>query len=82
MIIVFGKEYCPYCQNARKMLGKSENTYTYFPLEEQKNQTLVDKLRNLELIPDSHRTVPIVINYKDRKPRFIGGHDDLVKFLG
>tara|TARA_B100001027_G_C16018733_1_gene220164 strand:- start:246 stop:488 length:243 start_codon:yes stop_codon:yes gene_type:complete len=80
MIIVFGKEYCPYCQNAKKLLNEKENTY--FPLEEQKNQILVDKLRKLELIPESHRTVPIIINYKDRKPRFIGGHDDLVKFLG
>lgn len=80
MIIVFGKEYCPYCKNTKKMLIGKENTY--FPLEDQKNQTLVNELRKLELIPESHKTVPIVINYKYRKPRFIGGHDDLVKFLG
>jgi glutaredoxin len=79
MIIVFGKEYCPYCQNAKKLLTEKENTY--FPLEEERNQTLVEKLRNLELIPESHRTVPIVINYTDRNPRFIGGYDDLVKLL-
>ena len=81
MIIVFGKEYCPYCQNTKKMLTERENKFRYFPLEEEKNQTLVNELRKLELIPESHRTVPIVINYKDRKPRFIGGQDDLVKFL-
>ena len=82
MLIIFGKEYCPYCQNSRKILTNRENLFTYFPLEEEKNQLLVKKLRNLKLIPTNHQTVPIVINYKNRKPKFIGGHDDLVNFLG
>ena len=81
MIIVFGKEYCPYCQNTRNLLTEKNRQFRYFPLEEEKNQTLVENLRNLELIPESHKTVPIVINYENRKPVFIGGNDDLVNFL-
>tara|TARA_B110000285_G_C14674285_1_gene401775 strand:- start:45 stop:293 length:249 start_codon:yes stop_codon:yes gene_type:complete len=82
MIIIFGKEYCPYCKNSKKILSESNNEFKYFPLEETQNQELVEQLRTLELIPESHHTVPIVINYKDRKPIFIGGNDDLVNFLG
>ena len=82
MIIIFGKDYCPYCRNSKKMLEEKKSNFTYFPLEQEKNNVLVNKLRELELIPNNHRTVPIVINYKDRKPSFIGGYDDLVKFLG
>jgi len=81
MIIVFGKDYCPYCQNTKKILTNDKRDFTYFRLEEEKNKILVDKLRTLQLIPESHRTVPIVINYKNRKPIFIGGNDDLVNFL-
>ena len=81
MIIVFGKDYCPYCQNTKKILTNDKRDFTYFRLEEEKNKILVDKLRALQLIPESHRTVPIVINYKNRKPIFIGGNDDLVNFL-
>ena len=81
MIIAFGKDYCPYCQNTKKILTNDKRDFTYFRLEEEKNKILVDKLRTLQLIPESHNTVPIVINYKNRKPVFIGGNDDLVNFL-
>ena len=82
MIIIFGKDYCPYCKNTKKILEEKNHDFTYFRLEEDKNEVLVDMLRKLELIPEPHRTVPIVINYKDRKPVFIGGHDDLMNYLG
>lgn len=81
MIIIFGKEYCPYCLNSKKVLNEKKYEYAYFPLEEVNNQNVVEKLKELELIPYSHNTVPIVINYKDRKPKFIGGNDDLMNFL-
>ena len=81
MIIIFGKEYCPYCLNSRKILDEKKCVYSYFPLEESRNEEVVEKLKKLELIPYSHKTVPIVINYKDRKPKFIGGNNDLIKFL-
>ena len=81
MLIVFGKEYCPYCQNTKKMLKEKGCKYTYFPLEDVKNNKLVTILRNLKLIPKNHNTIPIVINYKHRKPIFIGGSDKIVDFL-
>lgn len=82
MLIIFGKEYCPYCKNSKKILEESTKEFKYFPLEETKNQQLVENLRELKLIPENHTTVPIVINYKDRKPLFIGGNSELVNLLG
>ena len=81
MLIVFGKDYCPYCQNTKKILNIKGTKYTYCSLEETKNDKLVTFLRELKLIPNNHNTIPIVINYMNRNPIFIGGYDNLVAFL-
>ena len=81
MILIFGKEYCPYCQNSRRIIKESKKEHMYFPLEQQSNQDTVNQLRKYELIPENHNTVPIVISYIKRKPLFIGGNDDLEKYL-
>ena len=82
MIIIFGKEYCPYCLNSKKVLTEKKHEFTYFPLEENRNEVIVNKLKNLDFIPKTHKTIPIVINYKNKKAEFIGGNDDLMEFLG
>lgn len=81
MILIFGKEYCPYCQNSRKIIKESNIKYMYFPLEKQDNLNTVDELRKYKLIPKHHNTVPIVISYIERDPKFIGGNDDLELYL-
>ena len=81
MIIVFGVDYCPYCRNSKSILEDKKIEHNYFSLENQKNQTLLEELRKLGLIPDSHTTVPVVINYKNRKPVFIGGNSELEEML-
>ena len=80
MLIIFGRDYCPYCQNSKKILNIKGIKYTYCSLEEKKNDKLVNILRELKLIPNNHNTIPIVINYINRKPIFIGGYDKLVNF--
>lgn len=81
MILIFGKEYCPYCKNSRKIIEESKKEHMYFPLEKQDNMDTVNELRKYKLIPEHHNTVPIVISYIKRVPKFIGGNDDLELYL-
>ena len=45
-------------QNTKKMLTEKENTFRYFPIRRRKESNPINELRKLELIPESHRTVP------------------------
>jgi glutaredoxin len=81
MILIFGKEYCPYCQNSRKIIKESNRKHMYFPLEKENNVDMVNQLRKYDFIPESHNTVPIVISYIKKIPKFIGGYDDLELYL-
>ena len=83
MFIIFGKSYCPYCRNACDILKKSNKKHLFLSLDKNINQEHLDELINLELIPTTYNTIPKVIKYKKNKnkSKFIGGYEDLVKYL-
>jgi glutaredoxin 3 len=69
--IVWSKYHCPYCDQAKALLGQRE-----IPFEERKIGDGWTKEELLEEIPTA-RTVPqIIINGK-----LIGGFDDLKKYI-
>ncbi|MBY0517564.1 MAG: glutaredoxin 3 [Bacteriovoracaceae bacterium] len=68
-IIIYSKDHCPYCTNAKNLLTKLG-----LPFKEIDLTNDVEKLKEL-VEKTKHRTVPqIFINSK-----FIGGFDSLVK---
>jgi len=83
MFIVFGKSYCPYCNNTVKVLKDSRKRYIYLPLEEENNQKYVEELIILGLIPKTYNTIPKIIKYKKNKgkSKFIGGYEELVDYF-
>ena len=40
-IVMYGTRFCPYCVRARMLLDKKNITYTYIPVDEQKEQRAV-----------------------------------------
>ena len=66
-IIIYTKEYCPYCEHAKTLLDSKKVTYTEIPVDQ-------DETKLAEMIKLSNRrTVPqIFINDQS-----IGGFDDL-----
>jgi glutaredoxin len=82
MYIIFGKSYCQYCQNSRKILKNRKKKYIYVQLEKKKNQKYVDKLIEYGLIPESYMTIPMIIRRMGKdKVKFIGGNEELIKYL-
>jgi glutaredoxin 3 len=40
-VVMYGTRFCPYCVRARMLLDKKNITYTYIPVDEQKEQRAV-----------------------------------------
>jgi glutaredoxin 3 len=66
-IVMYGTRFCPYCVRARMLLDKKNITYTYIPVDEQKEQRTVMEKR-------SQRTSVPQIFIDDYH---VGGCDDL-----
>ncbi|MDX1824253.1 MAG: glutaredoxin 3 [Thiohalomonadales bacterium] len=66
-VVMYGTRFCPYCVRARMLLDKKNITYTYIPVDEQKDQRAVMEKR-------SQRTSVPQIFIDDYH---VGGCDDL-----
>lgn len=70
-VIVYGKPSCPYCERAKAMLHNHKAVVEYIDLNE--NQTAFDYIKSIGC-----ETVPQIFI----DDAHIGGHDDLIAFLG
>ena len=66
-VVMYGTRFCPYCVRARMLLDKKNITYTYIPVDEQKEQRAV-------MVNRSQRTSVPQIFIDDYH---VGGCDDL-----
>ena len=66
-VVMYGTRFCPYCVRARMLLDKKNITYTYIPVDEQKDQRAV-------MVKRSQRTSVPQIFIDDYH---VGGCDDL-----
>ncbi len=66
-VVIYGTRFCPYCVRARMLLDSKDITYTYIPVDEQKEQRMVMEQR-------SQRTSVPQIFIDDYH---VGGCDDL-----
>lgn len=66
-MIIYSKDYCPYCDRAKDLLEKKSISYTEIrvDLDEQEYKIMLEK--------SNRRTVPQIF-FKDK---LIGGFDDL-----
>lgn len=72
-IIVYGAEYCSFCQRAKFLLEQSKSKFTYYDVEEDNK---MDELLQLQG-KYNYRTIPMII--VDGK--FIGGYSELYKMV-
>lgn len=67
-IVIYGADYCPYCQSAKKLVEKHNRQYTYVETttpEGEKQREQLGKQYNWQ-------TIPMI--FVDGK--FVGGFDD------
>ena len=72
-IIVYGKDYCPYCRAAKQFFTKNNYPFTYFEVsdDESKYEDM------LKLTGGAPKTVPqIIIN-----GQVVGGYDNLMNLV-
>jgi len=73
MYKIYGKEWCVYCERAKKLLESKNIEYTYFDIIKD------DAAREWSLArSEGQRTVPIIFDSDDN---FIGGFDQLRQAL-
>lgn len=75
--IIYGKDHCPYTQNAKKLLQSKGIPFEYHPMDNSQHRMRRGRMVKQGLIPSTHMTVPIVMS----NGRFIGGYDDLMSLL-
>ena len=73
--ILFSTDFCPYCSGAIKYL--EQKSFTIAEINLQKNQEML----NLVKKETNHWTVPIILDVRNEKINFVGGFDDLRKYL-
>lgn len=69
-VTIYSKDYCPYCQAAKRILEAREIEYTEIDVEND-----MDKMAEM-MTRSKRRTVPQIF-FGDQH---IGGHDDLVRY--
>lgn len=70
MFLVFGKEDCPYCKSAKKMLDQTDVEYLYYDLTDSPEVRMAFKSLG-------HDTMPYIL----RDGVKVGGFEDLQKVL-
>ncbi len=70
--LIYSADFCPYCVAAKRFFESNKYTFTEIDLsgDYEKRTAIVQET--------GHRTVPVIIDLRDDKPRFIGGFDDLI----
>lgn len=75
MYNIYGLKWCVFCLRAINTLHEKSISFTYHAMD--------DKPSVLNYIKETydHKTVPIITRDIDGEEQFIGGYDDLVKYL-
>lgn len=72
-IVVYGKDYCPYCRAAKQFFTENDYHFTYFEVSNDK----VKYQEMLGLTGGAPKTVPqIIIN-----GQVVGGYDNLMALV-
>lgn len=66
MYIVIGKAGCPYCEAARQLLVLKSAKFNYFDIDSKIGKLKKAQFVKQGIIPQSHKTVPIVIKNMKR----------------
>ena len=70
--LIYSSDFCPYCVAAKRFFESNEYKFTEIDLSKDFEK------RNLIVQETGHRTVPVIFDLREDKPRFIGGFDDLM----
>ena len=73
--LVYTGNYCGYCTAAKRLLERSNLTYTEYNFDEHSG------LRKSVVDATGHRTVPVILDIRNEQPIFIGGYDQLQPYL-
>ena len=73
--LLYRTTFCPYCVAAKRLLDQKGLSYVEISLDN--NLTL----RREVVEQTGHRTVPVLIDNRDKNPIFIGGFDELSRYL-
>ena len=73
--LVYTGNFCGYCTAAKRLLERSNLTYTEYNFGEHPG------LRKLVVDATGHRTVPVILDISNEQPIFIGGYDQLQPYL-
>lgn len=73
--MVISKEKCPFCNKAKELLKKKNLDFEYLDIDtlnEERKRRISQIAKRL-----NHKTYPMIIH----KNKFIGGYDNLQKYL-
>ena len=74
MIIIYGRDTCPYCRGAKELCEKQNQAYIYNDIEQDANA----QSKHQELASTyNHTSVPLVLI----DDKFIGGFDNLKAWI-
>ena len=74
--LIFGKEACPYCQEAKEFAKQKKLNFTYIDIE-----TMYDKdKKQLFQLANKPVTIPIIFRLVNNKYKYIGGLSEIKRF--
>lgn len=96
-LIIIGRNGCPFCESAKQLMVFRNKKFNYFDINTNVGKKKYEKFRNEGVVPNSWKTVPVVlekkktVSKKSRKKKtskktkknikFIGGFNDLKKYV-
>ena len=75
LFIVYGRLSCPYTREALDTLKTSNQTNSFFDVDDSKNFKRLQQLKDNGHVPKDYQTVPVIL----RSNKFIGGMSELSK---
>ena len=73
--VIYGTDWCPYCNRAQALLEKLDDNYIYYDIETEQIGGRSNLTQNLKKWIGTHSTIPIIFNGN----KFIGGYVDLLE---
>ncbi|MBT3357055.1 MAG: glutaredoxin 3 [Euryarchaeota archaeon] len=73
--LVFRSTLCPYCGLAKRMLKGKRMSFTEI------NFDIKPEWRSIVVNETGHRTVPMIFDLREGTPIFVGGSDNLQRYL-
>ena len=77
--IVIGRHSCGWCVRSKQLLEYLKKSFKFIDLDIISNK---ENNKYNKYIPNSYSFIPkILIIEKNKTPKFIGGYDNLIKYL-